>query len=219
MRASRPLQAKHVFFIFYGLITLFVFYRYEMAFLDSQSPVWEHFAPVKWWLIPHGVAGAVALILAPLQFSNRLRQRQLWLHRVLGRLYVGGVLISAPVSVYIGFIQGPPGLEMATIVQGGGWLLTTLIALYCIRAGNVAQHRQWMIRSYPFAMVFVFTRAILAIPFVERMGVVGVVSTVWSCIAVACFLPSLIISWRSIFPRRATVRKIEGAESQAVVTS
>lgn len=219
MRESRPLQAKHLFFIFYGLITLFVIYRYELRFLDSKSPVWEHFAPVRWWLIPHGVAGAVALVLAPLQFSNRMRQRQLWLHRILGRLYVGCVLISAPVSVYIGFIQGPPGLEMASIVQGGGWIVTTLIALYCIRAGNVAQHRQWMLRSYPFAMVFVFTRAILAIPFIERMGVVGVVSVVWTCIAAACFIPSLIISWRSIFPRRALAQKTLLAESQTAITT
>jgi hypothetical protein len=121
MGQSRSIQAKHVFFLFYGLITLFVIYRYEMPFLDSQSPVWEHFAKVKWWLIPHGVGGAAALLLAPLQFSNRLRLRQLWLHRILGRVYVGCVVIAAPVSVYIGFIQGPPGLEMATIVQGGGW--------------------------------------------------------------------------------------------------
>jgi uncharacterized membrane protein YozB (DUF420 family) len=73
------------------------------------------------------------------------------------------------------------------------------IALYCIRTGNIQQHRQWMIRSYPFAMVFVFTRAILAIPAIERMGEVGIVSVVWSCIAAACFVPSFVINWRAIF--------------------
>jgi len=56
---SRSIQVKHVFFVIYGLMTLFVLYRYEMPFLDSQSPIWLHFAKVKWWLLPHGLLGAI----------------------------------------------------------------------------------------------------------------------------------------------------------------
>ena len=78
----RSIQVKHVFFVIYGLMTLFVLYRYEMPFLDSQSPIWLHFAKVKWWLLPHGLLGAIALFIAPLQFSNRLRQRHLLLRKV-----------------------------------------------------------------------------------------------------------------------------------------
>ncbi len=100
---SRSIQVKHVFFIIYGLMTLFVLYRYEMPFLDSQSPIWQHFAKVKWWLLPHGLLGAIALFIAPFQFSNRLRQRHLRLHRILGRIYVAGVAVSAPVAVRYGF--------------------------------------------------------------------------------------------------------------------
>src|SRR6266480_239804 len=106
----RSIQAKHVFFIIYGLMTLFVLYRYEMPFLDSQAPIWQHFAEVKWWLLPHGLLGAIALFIAPFQFSNRLRQRHLLLHRVLGRIYVAGVAVSAPVAVHIAIVQGPPTL-------------------------------------------------------------------------------------------------------------
>jgi len=191
-----------VFFIVYGLMTLFVLYRYEMPFLDSQSPIWQHFAKVKWWLLPHGVLGAIALFLAPLQFSNRLRQRYLRLHRILGRFYVAGVAVSAPVAVHIAIVQGPPVLVMAAVTQSTGWMLTTAIALYCIRNGNVQQHRQWMIRSYPFAMVFIFVRTIIAIPAIARLGELGVVSTVWTCIAAACFIPSLVISWGAVFPNK-----------------
>ena len=53
-------KTKHVFFAVFGLLTLFVFYLYETPFLDSRSPVWQHVEPVKWMLLPHGVAGAVA---------------------------------------------------------------------------------------------------------------------------------------------------------------
>src|SRR2546423_1520032 len=91
--ARRPssIRAKHVFFAAFGLLTLFVLYRYETAFLDSRSPVWQHFAPVKWLLLPHGIGGSLALFIAPLLFSTRLRQRNLRLHRIMGRLYVAGV--------------------------------------------------------------------------------------------------------------------------------
>lgn len=91
----------------------------------------------------------------------------------------------------------------AATIQTLGWLLTTAVGLYCIRKGNVRQHEEWMIRSYPFAMVFVFARAILAIPAVRAGGEVAFISVVWSCEALACFVPSLIIAFRSMGSRKA----------------
>lgn len=196
-------KSKHVFFAVFGLMTLFVFYLYETPFLDSQSPVWQHVEPVKWLLLFHGVAGAVALLLAPFQFSARLRRRGLRLHRILGRLYVAGAFISAPLAVPVAIRLGPPSLVMAATIQSCGWLLTTAIALYAVRKGNIRQHQEWMTRSYPFAMVFVVARALLAVPSVRALGEPGFVSVVWSCIALACFVPSLVISGRSVFVRRA----------------
>jgi uncharacterized membrane protein len=194
-------KTKHVFFAVFGLLTLFVFYLYETPFLDSRSPVWQHVEPVKWMLLPHGVAGAVALLLAPFQFSARLRRRSIGLHRVLGRLYVAGTVISAPLAVPVAVILGPPTLVMAATIQSLGWLLTTALALYAVRRGDIRQHQEWMIRSYPFAMVFVLARAVLAVPAVRELGEVGFVSVVWSLVAAACFVPSLVISWRALLQR------------------
>jgi uncharacterized membrane protein len=202
----RSIKSKHVFLAVFGLLTLFVFYVYETPFLDSRSPVWQRVEPVKWWLLPHAFAGAVALLLAPFQFSARLRKRSLRLHRVLGRLYVAGVAVAAPTAIPVAVILGPPSLVMAAVTQSSGWLVTTAVALYCVRRGDIRQHQEWMIRSYPFAMVFVFARAILAIPAVQALGEVGFVSVVWSLIAAACFLPSLVINWRTVFGRAASRR-------------
>jgi uncharacterized membrane protein len=199
-------RTKHIFFAVFGLLTLFVFYLYETPFLDSHSPVWQHVEPVKWLLLPHGVAGAVALLLAPFQFSARLRRRSPRLHRVMGRLYVAGAAVSAPLAVPVAVILGPPSLVMAATIQSCGWLLTTAIAIYCVRAGDIRQHQEWMTRSYPFAMVFVVARVLLTVPAVRAMGEVGLVSVVWSCIAAACFVPSLVISGRALFGRKAKVR-------------
>ncbi|HEX8068499.1 MAG TPA: DUF2306 domain-containing protein [Pyrinomonadaceae bacterium] len=197
----RTTSAKRVFFAVFGLLTLFVFYLYETPFLDARAPVWRHVEPVKWLLLPHGVAGALALLLAPFQFSARLRKRSMKLHRVLGRLYAAGVVVSAPLAIPVAIILGPPSLVMAATIQSCGWLLTTAVAIYCVRRGDIRQHQEWMIRSYPFAMIFVLARAILAVPAVKAFGEVGFVSVVWSLIAAACFVPSLVISWRALFGR------------------
>ena len=83
---TRSIHAKHVFFFCFGLLTLFVVLHNELPMVNAQSPARQHFAKVTWWLIPHGIGGALALLLAPLQFSNRQRLRYLRLHHILGRL-------------------------------------------------------------------------------------------------------------------------------------
>ncbi|HKG12660.1 MAG TPA: DUF2306 domain-containing protein, partial [Pyrinomonadaceae bacterium] len=103
-------RAKHVFFAAFGVLTLFVFYVYEVPFTDPHSPAWQRIEPVKWLMVLHGPAGALALLLAPFQFSTRLRQRSRRLHRILGRLYVVGVAIAAPIAIPIAVVLGPGAL-------------------------------------------------------------------------------------------------------------
>ena len=80
-------------------------------------------------------------------------------------------------------------------------MVTTAVALYCIRHGNIAQHRRWMVRSYPFAMVFTVARIIIPIPAILRMGFTGIEMVVWTTIAMAAFLPNIVLEWRAIVTR------------------
>lgn len=202
----RPLQAKHVLFLVYGLLILVVLYTRDLALLDSASPIRQRYTNIPWLMLAHGVFGTLALTLGVFQFSSRLRSRYLAVHRLMGRIYVGSVFIAAPVAVVVAVMLGPPLLVMAASIQALGWMLCTALALYCVRHGNIQQHRQWMMRGYPFAMVFVVVRAILAIPAVQRMGELGFVSTVWSVIALAGFVPSVVIAWQTTFPRKAAAQ-------------
>jgi predicted membrane protein DUF2306 len=115
----------------------------------------------------------------------------------MGRLYLVGVAVAAPVAIPASIYLGPPELIMASVVQAAAWILTTCIAFYCIRTGRVQQHREWMMRSYPFAVVFIVARTFLVLPPVAKMGVIGLDSVVWSCIAVAGFLPSFLIAMQA----------------------
>jgi len=138
------------------------------------------------------------MLLGVFQFSNRLRARYLTTHRRLGYLYVVSVFIAAPLAVPMTFRFGP-SLVAASSVQSFGWMLTTAIALYCVRHGNIAQHRRWMIRSYPFAMVFTVTRMIIPIPPIFRLGVVGIETVVWTVIAMAAILTRPLPKLRTTF--------------------
>jgi uncharacterized membrane protein len=175
--------------------------------LDPGSQIAQHFAPVKLYLAAHGIFGALALLLGAFQFSNRLRARYLKVHRVLGYVYVTSVFLAGPFAVPVAMRIGTPSLVAASVVQSLGWMVTTAIALYCIRTGNVAQHRRWMMRGYPFAMVFTVARLIIPIPPILRTGVTGIEIVVWSTIAMAALLPNIFLDWRAMFPKtRATAR-------------
>ena len=146
------------------------------------------------------------MLLGAFQFSNRLRARYLTVHKTMGYIYIACVFIAGPLALPMTTRLGSPSLVAASTTQALGWMVTTAIALYCIRTGNVAQHRRWMIRSYPFAMVFTVARLIIPLPPVMRLGVEGINTVVWSTIAAAAFLPNILLEWRAMAPRptRAT---------------
>jgi len=192
------IRLKYLMWVVFFLMAILVIVRRDLALLDSQSFLRQRYSPIPWLMFLHGIPGALALTLGIFQFSSRLRKRHLQLHRILGRIYVGCVVISAPVAIMVAMALPIPTLLLASIIQAGGWLVCTGTALYCVRIGRIQQHREWMIRSYPFAMIFVVARAIGFIPAIDRMGIVGVEATVWGCIAVAGLLPSLIIAWQAL---------------------
>ena len=162
-------SAKFVFFVIFALLTLFVIYMKNARVFEPGSEIAQHFAPVKWYLVPHAFFGALALLLGAFQFSNRLRARYLKLHRTLGYVYVVSVFISAPFAIPVAKRIDSLSLVAASGVQSFGWIVTTAIALYCIRRGNIAQHRRWMMRSYPFAMIFTVAKVLIPIPPILRL--------------------------------------------------
>ena len=205
-------QKKFIFFLLFAALTVFVTYMKNARIFDPGSPIAQHFAPVKWYLIPHAFFGALAMALGAFQFSNRLRSRYLKVHRVMGYTYVVGVFLSAPFAIPLAMKIHTLSLVAASGVQSLGWMLTTAIALYCVRNGNIAQHRKRiaphhpapMLRSYPFAMVFTVARLIIPIPPIFKMGITGIEIVVWGTIALAAFLPNIVIEWPEITVKRKT---------------
>lgn len=188
-------------------MTLFVLWNNERFFLNPQAPEWEHFYPIRWQLIPHGFGGAVALLLGATQFSSRIRRRHIQLHRRMGKAYIAGTFVAAPVAIWMAFIVSPWFLVPFTVVQATTWMLFTFFAYVCIRRGAVKTHREWMTRSYAIALIFLEGRVLMAIPAVARHGMDAVVLVNWGCFAVTLVVVESFLRWREVFPaRRSSAR-------------
>lgn len=209
LQRTTLLRAKYLLFAFLGLMLAYVLNHNESFLIHSDDPIWQHYQPFKWWLLPHGIAGACALLLGPMQFSERLRQRFAKLHRVVGRIYVAGVFVAGPLGFYIQFFLersgAPRSFSMAAAVDAVLWMATTGIAFAFILAGKVQQHRQWMVRSFAVALVFLEVRVIAGVTGWENHP--GAIETiVWSCLAFSVLSADVILQLqelRRLRPRTA----------------
>ena len=207
-------QAKLVFFAVFVLVTVFVMYMKNREIFVPTSEMSQHYAPALRFLLFHGLFGILALSIGLFQLSNRLRARYLKVHRALGYVYAASVLIAAPVAVVVAARIDSLSLVAASVVQAVGWMTSTAIALYCVRNGNIVQHRRWMIRGYFFAAVFTVARLLIPIPPILAMGDTGVEIVVWSTIALAGFLPNILLDWRAIVTRPAIKQTMATALEQ-----
>ena len=193
---------KHALFLTLGLMFLFVLWRNERFILDQSHPDWAYYFPVRWWLIPHGLGGLIAMVAGPFQFSSRLRQRHLQVHRMTGRAYLIGVAIAVPFSVYLSLTHSTLAFRFFLLTLAAAWLLTTAVAFAAVRNRNVQIHREWMVRSYAITTMFVTTRVLTAIPAIGGGGEAISVPAQWSLLVVTMVLVELGLVWRRLFANR-----------------
>ena len=196
------LNAKYTVFSMIAVASAYVLYHNERFLVDSTNPIWEHYAPFKWWLLPHGIFGAIVLLFAPFQFSDRLRQRFTRAHRVMGRLYVVGAFLLAPLGAYIQYYQERFGAPRSFSVLSGvdAFMLigTTALAFLFAYKRRIALHRQWATRSYAVALVFIAGRFVLGVTGWENLGIEIAQAVIWSCLALSMVLADLAIHWKEI---------------------
>ena len=178
--------------------------------VHPKDPLWQHYEPFKWWLLPHGIAGACALLAGPIQFSDRLRDRFRRLHRVVGRIYVAAVFVAAPLGFYIQFFQermgDPRSFTIAGAVEAALWIITTGTAMVFILKGKVHEHRQWMTRSFAVAIVFLEVRVIGGVGGWENLDVHANETIVWACIAFSILSADLVLQWQQLSSSPPEVR-------------
>ena len=194
---------KTVLWISLGLTALFVFITSEVLLLTDYPMYHAYRLQViadRGLLIPHTLAGIFALLIGPINFSSRIRQRHLQLHRVLGRIYVLSVFIGAATGVALA--NGRPGLP-GTSMQAAAWVVCTTAAFITARNRQIIQHRQWMARSYAVTFTFVSSRVLnLWPPYWSHLGdalsAVGVIAFTLASLLIV----DLGLNWRELTTRR-----------------
>ena len=214
------LNAKYLVFAGIAVMTLYVLYHNERFLIEPDNPIWEHYEPFKWWLLPHGLFGAVVILLAPLQFSERLRRRYTRAHRIVGRLYVARAMLLSPLGAYIQYYDErlgfPRTFTILAVVNAVLLMGATAFAFLFAARRKITLHRQWMVRSYAIALVFIENRFILGITGWEQLGVEMVQAVIWACMAMALLLADIANHWTEIRALFSTpARAIAPAKRQA----
>jgi uncharacterized membrane protein len=208
----RPwLRPKYLLFAAIGLKLAYVIPHDESFLVHPRDPLWQHYGPFKWWLLPHGIAVACALLLGRMQFSDRLQARFRQLHRVVGRIYVAGVFVAAPLGFYIQYFQErigePRSFSIAAAVDATLWVTTTAIALVFVLKGKVQEHRQWMTRSFAVALVFLEGRVIGGVTGWEDLGVHASETIAWACLTFSIISADLVLQWQELGRSRSALHR------------
>ena len=194
---------KTLLWVSLGLTALFVFITSEVLLITDYPMYHAYRLQViadRQLLIPHTLAGILTLLIGPINFFSRIRQRHLKLHRILGRIYVLSVFVGSFTGIALAW--GRPGLP-GTSMQAAAWIVCTVAAFVTARSRQITAHRQWMARSYAVTFTFVSSRVLNLVPaYWSHLG------DVLSAVGVIAFtLASLLIvdlglNWRELTTRR-----------------
>ena len=126
-----------------------------------------HFEDRRALTLAHVIPGMLFMVLGPLQFVRRLRERHPKWHRWSGRTFLAASLIIGVTGLRMGFGKTIGGIdEKAAIALFGSLFLISLAkALWHAMHTEFARHREWMIRGYAIGLAVATVRPIMGIFF------------------------------------------------------
>ena len=199
-------SGKRVAILAAFLLTVATFLTHEAYVLRPADPMWAHLAPFRWWLLPHVAGGMLAFLISPFQLSGTLRRRLPKVHRWLGRLYVGGALISSVLSIYIVVRFEVQANWWVMGTMGALWFLATAFGWFAALNRNFVQHQLWMGRSIGLTFTFVLTR-IIPDAMLPGLDYAKMTALYWAFIVASLIVPDLIVTGRAILPFRRGRRR------------
>jgi uncharacterized membrane protein len=204
-----------IIFVFFAIVIgvypfLYLVFDMSQGLLASKTP--ELLGSLMWKaaFYTHIFLGGIALLVGWSQFSKRIRNRNLKLHRFLGKTYVVTVCISGVAGLYIAMyasggivpVLGFAGLAIA-------WLFTTVTAYRKIKAKNIDDHEVWMIRSYALCFAAVTLRFWLPL---FQIGFGMDFYFAYKIIAWLCWVPNLVVA-------EMIVRRVQSRRKKTVRAS
>lgn len=140
----------------------------------------------------HITLGGLALLIGWLQFSDQFRKKNLNFHRIIGKIYIISVLLSAIAAFGIAFFAtGGWVASLGFICLSLIWFYTTMTAYLSIRKGQVVRHQNMMIYSYAATFAAVTLRIWLPM----LIAILGDFVTAYLIVAWLCWVPNLIVAY------------------------
>ncbi|WP_373549700.1 DUF2306 domain-containing protein [Haliscomenobacter sp.] len=191
---SRVLTPIFLFFtISIGLYPL-VYFLFDMSngLMNSKS---AQLLGNRLWQVgfyTHITFGGLALLSGCTQFLSSLRQKHLSLHRSLGKVYVASVMLSGVAGFGIAFAASAGvWAQMGFAALGFLWLYTTAKAFLAIKKRDIAEHQNWMTRSYALCFGAVTLRLWMPL----FLGALGMsFSIAYPIIAWLSWVPNLVVA-------------------------
>jgi predicted membrane protein DUF2306 len=145
-----------------------------------------------WLIIAHALVAVVAIGVGGLQFLQGVRETWPFVHRWVGRIYLGSSLFAGASALLISTrLPGPNLSSYGLILTAGIWMCCTGLGFCAIRQRKFLVHRRWMIRSYSLALTALtlrlYSRSLshLGVHSSELISVIGIWGALLSNLAVA----------------------------------
>jgi uncharacterized membrane protein len=178
----------------------------NLGFADVAPHLAHYLADHNLPLYAHILFGPLALLLLPFQFWAALRIRHRMVHRIIGYAYA--ISIAAASLGSLALLTGFKGSAWAA--TGFGllavlWLVTTMRAVLLARAGRIADHRAWMLRSAALTFAAVTLRLMMLPMMATGMTIAATYDiTAWA----SWLVPLALVEWRLRRSRPTTGNRI-----------
>jgi len=140
-----------------------------------------------------------------LQFSEKLRDKNISLHRLIGRIYVIFAIISSLCSLYIGiYATGGMVSIIGFLSLGVIWFATTLSAYLAVKNKNIQLHKDMMIYSYAACFAAVTLRLWLPILVIS----IGDFIPAYRIVAWLCWVPNLVVAYFIVSKSKPTIAAV-----------
>lgn len=202
-----------LFVLFAVLIGLYpvIYFIQDRTFGLLSSKSAELLASVFWNIgfYTHIILGGIALLIGWTQFAPNFRNKNIPIHRRIGKIYVIAVLLSSSAGIYIAcFATGGWIASSGFICLGVIWFSITLMAYISIRKNQVDLHKRMMIYSYAACFAAVTLRVWLPLLI---MGI-GSFVPAYRIVAWLCWVPNLVVAYLII---QKNEKKYDGIQVQA----
>lgn len=154
-RLPKVLALAAVLLVAAAFVLKYVFHYYLNYNIAGFGFYWDR----RVTLLVHITSGMLAILIGPFQFSRRLRQRYLSMHRILGRVYLIAVACGAIAAMRLAITTTfglPWGISLFSMALA--WITCGGMAFYAIRQRHIQVHQEWMVRTYIVTFGFVTFR-------------------------------------------------------------